>query len=98
MTAWPNWFSSAAAARPAGPEPITATLRPLRSAGGRGLTQPSSKARSTIDSSICLIVTASSLMSSTHAASHGAGQMRPVNSGKLFVAWRASIASFQRSR
>ena len=36
--------------------------------------------------SICLIVTASpSLISSTHAASHGAGHSRPVNSGKLLV-------------
>ena len=33
-----------------------------------------------------LIVTGGSLMPSTHAASQGAGQMRPVNSGKLFVA------------
>jgi hypothetical protein len=51
-----------------------------------------------IATSICLIVTGSSLMSSTQAASQGAGQMRPVNSGKLLVAWRASIASFQRLR
>ena len=47
--------------------------------------------------SICLIVTGGSLMPSTHAASHGAGQMRPVNSGKLLVACSARIASFQRS-
>ena len=79
-------FSCAAAASPAGPEPTTAAVLPVRNAGGSGLIQPSSNARSTIDCSICLIVTASSLMSSTHADSHGAGQMRPVNSGKLFVA------------
>src|SRR5438132_5372337 len=48
---------------PAGPEPMTATLFPVRTAGGRGATQPSSKARSTIDSSIALIVTGSSLIS-----------------------------------
>ena len=32
---------------------------------------------------------------STHAASHGAGHSRPVNSGKLLVACRASIAKSQ---
>src|SRR4051794_17712850 len=37
-------------------------------------------------------------MSSTHAASHGAGQMRPVNSGKLFVASAIVFASRQRPR
>src|SRR4051812_18539818 len=83
---------------PAGPEPITATLRPLRNDGGSGLTQPFSNAWSMMRCSICLIVTASSLMSRTHAASHGAGQMRPVNSGKLLVACSASMASRQRSR
>ncbi len=77
---------------------MTATDLPLRAAGGSGLTQPSSQARSMIDCSICLIVTGSSLMSSTHDASHGAGQMRPVNSGKLLVAWSARMASGQRSR
>src|SRR4051812_36691482 len=83
---------------PAGPEPITATLRPLRNDGGSGLTQPFSNAWSMMRCSICLIVTASSLMSRTHAASHGAGQMRPVNSGKLLVACSASMALRQRSR
>ena len=49
--------------------------------------------------SICLIVTASpSRISSTQAASHGAGQSRPVNSGKLLVACSWLIASVQRSR
>jgi len=49
--------------------------------------------------SICLIVTASpSRISSTHAASQGAGHSRPVNSGKLFVAWSRSIAACQWSR
>ena len=38
------------------------------------------------------------LMPSTHAVSHGAGQSRPVNSGKLFVACSRSIASSQSSR
>ena len=64
-----------------------------------GRTQPSSKPRLMIAFSICLIVTASpSLISSTHAASHGAGQRRPVNSGKLLVRWSSRIASSQRSR
>src|SRR3954452_13243193 len=98
VTWWPALFSCAAAAMPAGPEPMTATLRPVRNAGGSGWTHPFSKAWSMMRCSICLIVTASSLMSSTHAASHGAGQMRPVNSGKLFVACSASIALRQRSR
>ena len=37
-------------------------------------------------------------MSSTQADSQGAGQMRPVNSGKLFVAWSWVSASCQWSR
>ncbi len=49
-----------------------------------------------IDSSIPLMVTGSSLMPSTHDASHGAGHNRPVHSGKLFVACRRSIAVCQR--
>ena len=52
-----------------------------------------------IEFSICLIVTASpSRISSTHAASHGAGHRRPVNSGKLFVACSWRIASCQLPR
>ncbi len=78
---------------------MTATVRPVSTAGGRGTTQPSSHARLMIATSICLIVTASpSRISSTHADSHGAGQSRPVNSGKLLVACSWSIASRQRSR
>ena len=84
---------------PAGPAPTTATLRPVSRLGGSGVTQPSSQARSMIEFSICLIVTASpSRISSTQAASHGAGHSRPVNSGKLFVACSWRIASCQRSR
>ena len=44
--------------------------------------------------SICLIITGSSLMSRTQADSQGAGQIRPVNSGKLLVACSWSIAAF----
>ena len=51
-----------------------------------------------IATSICLIVTGSSLMPSTHEASQGAGQSVPVNSGKLLVACRRSIASRHWSR
>ena len=35
------------------------------------------------------------LIANTHDASQGAGQIRPVNSGKLFVEIRISYASFQ---
>ena len=42
--------------------------------------------------------TGSLLIPRTHDASHGAGQSRPVNSGKLFVAWSCSIASRHLSR
>jgi hypothetical protein len=38
------------------------------------------------------------LMPSVQAASQGAGQMRPVKSGKLLVECRTSIASFQLPR
>ena len=48
--------------------------------------------------SIVLMVTALSLMFSVHDASHGAGQMRPVNSGKLLVEWRLRDASSQSPR
>ena len=51
-----------------------------------------------ISISTCLMVTASSLMASTHAASHGAGHSVPVNSGKLFVACSRSMASRQSCR
>ena len=56
-----------------------------RCAGGCGTIQPSSQPRSTIAHSIDLMVTGLSSMFSVQAASHGAGQMRPVNSGKLLV-------------
>ena len=52
-----------------------------------------------IDTSICLIETAlPSLISSTHAASHGAGQSRPVSSGKLLVRCSWAIAPLKLSR
>jgi hypothetical protein len=48
--------------------------------------------------STCLMVTGSSPMPSTQAASQGAGHSRPVNSGKLFVACSRSMASTQSPR
>ncbi len=53
---------------------------------------------SMIDTSTFLMVTASRLMATTQAGSHGAGHSRPVNSGKLFVACSRSMASSQSSR
>ena len=61
----------------------------------RGMTaaiQPSSQPRSTIAHSMVLMVTGLSSMFSVQDASHGAGQMRPVNSGKLLVECRVSSA------
>ena len=83
---------------PAGPEPTTATVLPVRRVGGSATTQPSWKARSAIAISICSIATGSSLMASTQADSHGAGQISPVNSGKLLVVCSWSIASRHLSR
>ena len=45
-----------------------------------------------------LMVTGSRLMPTTQAVSHGAGQSRPVNSGKLLVACSRSSASSQSLR
>ncbi len=97
-TSWPARVSCWAVASPAGPEPITATRLPVRTDGTCGCTQPSSQARSMISTSTCLIVTGSALMPTTQALSHGAGHNRPVNSGKLLVACRRSMASRQWSR
>ena len=98
VTLCPARFSCWAQARPAGPPPITATFLPLRTGGTSGLIQPMAKPLSTIDTSCSLIVTGGSLMPSTHEFSHGAGQTRPVNSGKLLVACSAVSASCQRPR
>ena len=48
--------------------------------------------------SIVLMVTGVSMMFRVQAASQGAGQTRPVNSGKLLVDWRFSSAVFHWSR
>ena len=71
---------------------------PVRTVGSCGSTQPSSQARSTISYSIRSMVTGSSLIPSTQEASQGAGHRRPVNSGKLLVACRRSMAPGQSSR
>ena len=94
-TLCPALVSCWAAANPAGPEPATATRRPVFSAGTSGTIHPSSHARSTMLTSICLIVTGGSLIPSTQDPSQGAGQSLPVNSGKLLVACRRSMASRQ---
>ena len=62
---------------------------------GSGLTQPISQALSAIACSIVLIVTGWFSRLSVQASSQGAGQMRPVNSGKLLVEWRLRAASSQ---
>src|SRR5947209_75521 len=98
VTACPARASCCEQAMPAGPEPTTATRFPLFRGGTSGPTQRSSHAWSMMFFSMFLIVTGSLLMLRTHASSQGAGQMRPVNSGKLFVECSRSIASRQRPR
>jgi len=92
VTSWPARASCWAAARPAGPEPTMATFLPVLTRGGCGTTQPCSQPVSMILRSIDLMPTGSLLMPRVQADSHGAGQMRPVNSGKLLVEWRLSSA------
>ena len=71
---------------------MTATFLPVRVAGGCGVIQPSCQPRSAIAFSMYSMVTGSWLIESVQEASQGAGQMRPVNSGKLLVACRAARA------
>ncbi len=75
-----------------------ATRLPLAVAGGCGTTHPSSQPLSMILCSIDLMPTGASSRLSVHAASHGAGHTRPVNSGKLLVLCRTSSAVFQSCR
>ena len=95
VTACPTRASCCAAAIPAGPEPTIAIFLLVFDVEIKGFTQLFSQALSIMACSIDLIPTASSLILSVHAASHGAGQIRPVNSGKLFVECKTSIASSQ---
>mmetsp|Transcript_72577 Transcript_72577/g.168150 ORF Transcript_72577/g.168150 Transcript_72577/m.168150 type:complete len:227 (-) Transcript_72577:2070-2750(-) len=94
FTKCPARFNCCATARPAGPEPMTATRRPVRCNGGCGLIQPLENPYSIMASSVLLIATGFSLMPSTQASSQGAGHVVPVNSGKLFVSRRRSSARF----
>ena len=71
---------------------------PVFLAGACGWIQPSSQARSTIWHSMVLMVTGLSMMFSVQLASQGAGQMRPVNYGKLLVVCRFSDAVRHWSR
>ena len=98
VTLWPARASCWAAAMPAGPEPTTATVLPVFFGAITGWIQPSSQARSTIWHSMVLMVTGLSMMLRVQDASHGAGQMRPVNSGKLLVECSVSDAVRHWSR
>src|SRR5690606_15903333 len=85
VTWCPALFNWAAAAKPAGPEPIIATFFPVLVCGGLGFMYPSSKAFSAIDFSMYSIATGGLLIPKTQELSQGAGQILPVNSGKLLV-------------
>ena len=98
VTQCPARLSCWAAASPAGPEPTTATFLSVRSAGGSGLIQPLANPRSEISFSMYSMVTGSWLMARTQEPSQGAGQMRPVNSGKLLVLRRMRVACSQLPR
>jgi hypothetical protein len=78
---------------PAGPPPMIATLLPVLSLGGLGTIHPSSHALSMMEASMVLMDTGFSMMPRTQEPSHGAGQTRPVNSGKLLVSKSLSRAS-----
>src|SRR5882757_951263 len=97
-TLWPARANCWAQAMPAGPEPTTATVLPVFLGAITGWIQPSSQARSTIWHSMVLIVTGLSMMFRVHDDSQGAGQTRPVNSGKLLVECRDSDAVRHWSR
>ncbi len=58
---------------------------PLLLDGGCGVIHPFSNPLSIMAHSMFLMVTGGSLMPSTQDPSQGAGQTRPVNSGKLLV-------------
>ena len=98
VTRRPRRASSHAAARPAGPEPTTATLGASSAGAGRGLADPVAQAWSLIARSLSRIVVASSERPRLQAVSQSAGHTRPVNSGKGFVSERRAAASSQRPR
>ena len=76
---------------------MMATLLPVFCLATSGLTQPISQPLSMMAHSIDLMVTGVSSMLRVQEASQGAGQTRPVNSGKLLVEWRLVSASSQSS-
>src|SRR5712675_2001583 len=82
---------------PAGPEPTIATFFPVLDDGSSGF-RPCAIARSAMAHSMVLMATGLSSMLSVQDASHGAGQTRPVTSGKLLVVWRLRAASCQLPR
>ncbi len=98
VTVCPARLSWSAAASPAGPLPTTATRFPVRDSGGWATIHPSSAARSAMARSMRLMVTGGSVIPRTQASSQGAGQIRPVHSGKLLVRDRDSHASRHRPR
>ena len=95
VTSWPTRANCCAVAMPAGPPPTTATFLPVLVLDGCGLTQPLSQPLSIIACSIDLMPTGARLIPKVQAASQGAGQIRPVNSGKLLVDCKTSNAFFQ---
>ena len=68
---------------------------PVETEDGSGLIQPISHALSAMACSMVLMATGWFSRLSVQASSHGAGQMRPVNSGKLLVECRLRAASSQ---
>ena len=91
-TSWPLRASCWAAGSPAGPDPTTATRLPVENPAGSGRIHSSRQPCSTIWSSRWRMVTAGRLIARVHAVSHGAGQTRPVISGRLQVACSRSSA------
>ena len=71
-----------------------ATFLPVLCDGTSGF-RPFAIARSAISHSMVLMVTGLLSILSVQDASHGAGQTRPVNSGKLLVECRLRAASVQ---
>ncbi len=74
------------------------TRIPVKVEGCSATSKPWAKACSATSYSMRSMVTGLSEMPSTHADSHGAGQSRPVNSGKLLVSksWAAACSQCER--
>ncbi len=80
--------------QPSRTEPTTATFLPLRILGLRASTKPFSKAISMICFSISSIATGWLIDTQHTGAFAGAGQILPVNSGKLLVEAQDLICFF----